>query len=93
VTGEVGTVFQGIGGIGNKRTLSPTRINGVCLTKAVSFDRHGNPIERRVIRLEGVGFYMDLGEDLPDEQRAYLALFLLQKKVDSSRDIEATAGA
>ncbi len=82
VNGGAGTVFKGIGGIGNKRAFGLPVINGVCLTKAVSFDRRGNQIDRRVIRLEGVDFHLDFGEDLADEQRAHIALFLLQKRVE-----------
>ena len=92
-TGDLGNIFSGVAGLGSKRTFSPPRTNGVSLTKAVSFDRYGNPKERSVIRLEGVGFYMDIGDGLPDEQRAYLALFLLQNRAESDRPTATTAGA
>jgi hypothetical protein len=84
-SGQAGAVFQGVAGMGSRRTFQLPVINGVCLTKAVYVDRRGNQLEKRVVRLEGVDFYMDLGEDLSDRQRAYLALFLLQKRLEFGR--------
>lgn len=77
-----GSVFKGVGGIGNDRSFRLPVINGVCLTKALSEDQHGNQVEKRVIRLEGVDFYMDFGEDLSDQQRTFIALFLLEKRIE-----------
>jgi hypothetical protein len=92
VRGDIGTVLEGVAGLGSKRTFNLAAINGVCLAKAVYIDRNGNQIEKKAIRLEGVGFYMNIAEEMADANRAYLALFLLQKRVDSSRNLGAAAG-
>jgi hypothetical protein len=80
-TGSVGRVFRGLGRIGKEQIFRLPVINGVCLTRVGSEDHRGHQIEKSAIRLEGVDFYMDFGHDLPDEQRAYIALFLLQKRI------------
>lgn len=81
-SGAVGSIFKGLGRIGKEQIFRLPVINGVCLTKVASEDHRGNQIARSVIRLEGVDFYVDFGQDLPDEQRTYIALFLLQKRTE-----------
>lgn len=80
--GALVTVFKGVGRIGTEQSFRLPVINGVCLTREISEDHQGKQIEKSVIRLEGVDFYMNLGQDLADEQRAFIALFLLQKRIE-----------
>jgi hypothetical protein len=93
VNRDAGAAFQGVAGIGGTRKFSLPVINGVSLTKALLTDSRGNTIEQRVVRMEGVNFYMDLGADLPDAQRAFLGLFLMQKRFEWGRQAGVAGGA
>ena len=79
VRGFEGEIFKGLGKIGIRRRFALPTINGVCLTKVVT-ESHGHDVEQHIIRLEGVDFYLDFGAGLPDQQRAFIALFPLQKR-------------
>jgi hypothetical protein len=50
----------------------------------VDEDWRGNQVMHHIIRLEGLGFYLDFGADLTEQQRTYIALFLLQRIADLS---------
>ena len=63
--------------MGKRQAFSLPLVNGVCLKKVVGDDEVG----KHVIRLEGIGFYLDIAEDISDDQRVYIALFLLQKRL------------
>ena len=79
VSGSDGTVFRGIGRFGKRQAFFLPGINGVRLTQSVDEDWRGNQVMHHIIRLEGLGFYMDFGADLTEQQRTYIALFLLQR--------------
>jgi hypothetical protein len=81
------TVFKGLGSLGRTQTFDLSEVNGVCLTTAEAEDDRVKP----VIRVEGIGFYVEFGADLPDTQRAYTALFLLQKRLEQQAPARARA--
>lgn len=76
VSDSAGTVFRGIERFGKRQMFSLPGINGVRLTRGVHEEEQ---VVQHVIRLEGVDFHMDFGADLTEQQRTYIALFLLQR--------------
>jgi hypothetical protein len=80
--GAAGAVWRGIGSIGSERTFNLGSLNGVCLAKAIPVSSSDSETIKHVIRLEGVDFYMEFGANLPDDQKVFIALFLLQKRLE-----------
>ena len=70
-----GTTFRGVGPFGAHEHFPWRAVNGVCLTTELTDEDQ----EKRVVRLEGVGFHQSIGAILTDAQRVYIALFLLRK--------------
>jgi DNA-directed RNA polymerase subunit RPC12/RpoP len=74
-----GSVFRGLGRFGTRRTFWVPVVNGICFRRVLGEGSWNHEIEKHVIRLEGVGFYLDFADDLTRDQQIFLALFLAQK--------------
>jgi hypothetical protein len=89
-TGGMATVLKGVGRFGIPHHFRLGAVNGVCLRSDVDEDSHdGSAVP--IVRVEGVGFCHDFGARLPEDQRVFIALFLLRKRAE--RDLSAQAGA
>lgn len=72
----VGTISTGVGPFSRRTVFLLSQINGVCLVRT-----EDNDGEKHVIRLEGVHFFQEFGESLPDDQRAFVAMFILENRL------------
>ena len=73
-------VFKGLGPIGMRRYFDISAVNGVCLKRCAVENLHDDRVVSAV-RLESVGSYLDFAAKLPEEQRLFIAWFLLRKRM------------
>ena len=76
--GTSGVVQTGIGPWGRRQTFLFPAINGVRLTLSTEDGAQGKDGARHVVRMEGVGFYVDFGEEFTEKQRMFMALTVLK---------------
>jgi len=62
-------------------SFSLESVTAVSLARVPAEGPHSDDKEVQLIRLEGIDYYFEFGAGLPDEQRAFLALFLLQNRL------------
>jgi hypothetical protein len=81
----MGTVSRGIGGAASQKHFPLANLNAVRLEKSLN----ERDEEIHVIRLEGVGFYLDFGETLTEAQRIWVAIWLARKAAALRRAVIA----